>query len=106
MVCWPTAARRPDLPASADPRFDLAAFLTAIGHRADGAAAITDAEAGVIVLGGFADPLTGRTTRITAARQDHADKARLLDEAAVRLSAARKVLSRAEDRARAADAAE
>ena len=102
----PTAARRPDLPASADPRFDLAAFLTAIGRRADGAAAITDAEAGVIVLGGFADPLTGRTTRITAARQDHADKARLLDEAAVRLSAARKVLSRAEDRARAADAAE
>ena len=58
------------------------------------------------MLGGFADPLTGRTTRITAARQDHADKARLLDEAAVRLSAARKVLSRAEDRARAADAAE
>ena len=102
----PTAARRPDLPASADPRFDLAAFLTAIGRRADGAAAITDAEAGVIVLGGFADPLTGRTTRITAARQDHADKARLLDEAAVRLSAARKVLSRAEDRARAADSAE
>jgi hypothetical protein len=102
----PTAARRPDLPASADPRFDLAAFLTAIGRRADGAAAITDAEAGVIVLGGFADPLTGRTTRITAARQDHADKARLLDEAAVRLSAARKVLSRAENRARAADAAE
>ena len=102
----PAAARRPDLPASADPRFDLAAFLTAIGRRADGAAAITDAEAGVIVLGGFADPLTGRTTRITAARQDHADKARLLDEAAVRLSAARKVLSRAEDRARAADAAE
>jgi chromosome segregation protein len=102
----PTVARRPDLPASADPRFDLAAFLTAIRRRTDGAAAITDAEAGVIVLGGFADPLTGRTTRITAARQDHGDKARLLDEAAVRLSAARKVLSRAEDRARAADAAE
>ncbi len=89
-------------PASADPRFDLAAFLAAIGRRADGA---TDAEAGVVVLGGFADPLTGRPARIAAARQDHADQAARLREAGTRLTAARKVLSRAEDRARAADAA-
>ncbi len=99
-------AGRPDLPASTDPRFDLAAFLTAIGRRADGAAAITDAEAGVIVLGGSADPLTGQAARIAAARQEHADKAGLLNEAVATLSAARKVLSRAGDRARGADAAE
>jgi hypothetical protein len=106
----PTAATRPGLPASADPRFDLAAFLTAVGHRADGhraaGAAITDAEAGVIVLGGFTDPLTGRGARITAARQDHAEKAGLLGEATATLSAARKVQRRAEDRVRAAAAAE
>jgi chromosome segregation protein len=102
----PAAAGSADLPASADPRFDLAVFLAAIGRRADGAAAMTDSEAGVIVLGGFTDPLTGRPARIAAARQDHADKAELLSEAEARLGAARKVLSRAEDRARAADAAE
>ena len=94
------------LPASADPRFDLAVFLTAIGRRAGGAAAMTDAEAGVMVLGGFPDPITGRAARIAAARHDHADKAALLDKAVARLSATRKVLRRAEDRARAADAAE
>ena len=93
------------LPASADPRFDLAVFLTAIGRRAGGVAAMTDAEAGVIVLG-FPEPITGRAARIAAARQDHADKAALLNEAVARLSAARKILKRAEDRARAADAAE
>jgi chromosome segregation protein len=102
----PAAAKHPDLPASADPRFDLAVFLTAIGQRADSAAAMTDAEAGVIVLGGFTDPLTGRATRIAAARQDHAEKARLLNEAVATLRTARKILSRAEGRARAADAAE
>ena len=78
------------LPASADPRFDLAVFLTAIGRRVGGVAAMTDAEAGVIVLGGFPDPITGRAARIAAARQDHADKAALLNEAVARLSAARK----------------
>jgi chromosome segregation protein len=102
----PAAASCGDLPASADPRFDLAAFLAAIGRRAEGAAAMTDAEAGVIVLGGFTDPLTGRPARIAAARQDHAEKAELLNEAVGRLNAVRKVLSRAEERAHAADAAE
>ena len=100
------AAEQPDLPASADPRFDLAVFLTAVGHRADGAATLTDAAAGVIVLGGFTDPLTGRAARIAAARHDHTEKVRLLNEAEARLKAARKVLSRAEDRVRAAEAAE
>jgi chromosome segregation protein len=102
----PAAAKHPDLPASADARFDLAVFLTAIGHRADGAAALTDAEAGVIVLGGFTDPLTGRAARIAAARHDHTEKAGLLNEAVARLGSARKFLSRAEDRVRAAEAAE
>jgi chromosome segregation protein len=102
----PAAAKHPDLPASADPRFDLAVFLTAIGHRADGAAAMTDAAAGVIVLGGFTDPLTGRAARIAAARHDHTDKAGLLSKAEAQLTAARKVLRRAEDRVRAAEAAE
>jgi hypothetical protein len=105
-VPQPPEVRPADMPASADPRFDLAAFLTAIGRRADGTAAVTDTEAGVIVLGGFADPLTGRPARIAAARQDHAEKTALLNEAAARLSAARKILTRAEARVRAAEAAE
>ena len=88
----PDAAKPTALPASADPRFDLAVFLTAIGRRADGAAAMTDAEAGVIVLGGFPDPITGRAARIAAARQYHADQAALLNEAVTRLGAARKIL--------------
>jgi hypothetical protein len=101
----PGAGAGGEVPGCGDSRFDLGAFLGAVGGRADGAG-LTDGAAGVIVLGGFADPLTGRPGRIAAARQDHADQAGLLSEAGARLSAARKVLSRAEDRARAADAAE
>jgi chromosome segregation protein len=103
----PTSAtiKRTDLPASADRRFDLAVFLTAIERRADGAV-MTDTEAGVIVLGDFTDPLTGRAARIAGARQDHAAEIKLFDEAVTRLSAARKVLRRAEDRVHAAEAAE
>ena len=97
------------LPGSADPRFDLGVFLGALGRRGDGAGGpggMADAEAGVVVVGGFGDPLTGRAARVAAAHSEHAEQIRRLDEAVTRLSAARKVVSRAEERVRAAGAAE
>jgi hypothetical protein len=101
-----STVRNKDLPGSADPRFDLTAFLTAIGRRAGRSAEITDGDAGVLVLGGFAEPLTGRAARITTARQAHQGKSDLLTKAKDKLAAARTSLSRAEDRGRAAAAAQ
>lgn len=93
-----------DLPASADPRFDLTAFLAALAARAGDGPGDTDTPAGVIVLGGFSEPLTGRAARITAARAAHQDKAGLLAAAEKAVTAARRVLDRAAARTAAAEA--
>jgi chromosome segregation protein len=101
-----TAAAR--LPGCTDERFDLTSFLTAIGQRAGQGGQLADGQAGVIVLGGFAEPLTGRTGRVLAARQAHQAALKELDEAEALVTSVRKMQSRAETRlqaARAADAA-
>ncbi|WP_245975694.1 chromosome segregation ATPase [Amycolatopsis palatopharyngis] len=94
------------LPASADARFDLTTFLTAIADRAGTGPAEVDVAAGVIVLGDFGEPLTGRAARIAAARAEHRAKVDLLTEAEKRLAAARHTLSRATTRTEAAVAGE
>jgi chromosome segregation protein len=94
------------LPASADPRFDLTTFLTAIIDRAGTQPAEIDVAAGVIVVGEFAEPLTGRAARIAAARAEHRAKANLLTEANKLLATARHTLSRATTRTEAAVAGE
>jgi chromosome segregation protein len=94
------------LPASADTRFDLTTFFTAIVNRAGTQPAEIDMAAGVIVVGEFAAPLTGRATRIAAARAEHRTKVDLLTEANKLLATARHTLSRAETRTKAAEAGE
>ncbi len=94
------------VPASADPRFDLTTFLTVLAQRAGDAAADVDAAAGVIVLGEFSEPLTGRAARIAAARAEHREKADLLTDAEKQVTAARLTLSRATARTEAAVAGE
>ncbi|MBT8226143.1 MAG: chromosome segregation ATPase [Dactylosporangium sp.] len=94
------------LPASADTRFDLTTFFTAIVDRAGTQPAEIDVAAGVIVVGEFADPLTGRAARIAAARAEHRAKAARLTEANKLLTSARHTLARAETRTKAAEAGE
>jgi predicted nuclease with TOPRIM domain len=94
------------LPASADTRFDLTRFFTAIDDRAGAQPAEIDVAAGVIVVGEFADPLTGRAARIAAARAEHRAKAALLTVANKLLARARHTLARAEARTKAAEAGE
>ena len=54
-------------PKSADKRFTLDAFFAAIGERAT--KDHIDDVAGVLAVGQFDEPLTGRTARIEAARR-------------------------------------
>jgi chromosome segregation protein len=95
-----------NLPVSLDTRFDLTAFLTAIGQRAGASSGTIDDQAGVILLGGFAEPTTGRTGRILAARQAHVESMEQLSSAERRVEAVRKNLGRAETRVQAAAAAQ
>ncbi|MEU0538322.1 hypothetical protein ABZ319_00485 [Nocardia sp. NPDC005978] len=99
-------AHSTSLPASADTRFDLTRFFTAIDNRAGTQPAEIDVAAGVIVVGEFAEPLIGRAARIAAARAEYRGKAELLAEANKLLVAARHRLSRATTRAEAAVAGE
>ncbi|MGW2157558.1 chromosome partitioning protein ParA [Nonomuraea sp. NPDC001699] len=94
------------LPASADKRFDLTTFLTAIVDRAGTQPAEIDVAAGVIVVGEFAEPLTGRAARIASARAEHRTRADLLSEANKLVTTARHTLSRATIRTEAAVAGE
>lgn len=94
------------LPGSADARFGLATFLTALAGRAGSAAAEVDVAAGVIVPGELADPLTGRASRIGTARAEHQARAAALVEATEAVAVARSRRERAAERTRAASAAE
>lgn len=100
----PTQVTR--LPASADARFDLTTFQTAIVDRAGARPAEIDVAAGVLVVGEFAEPLTGRAARIAAARADHREKADRLAKVEKILASARQSLLRAKTRTEAAVAAE
>jgi hypothetical protein len=95
-----------DLPVSCDPRFDLTGFLTVIGQRAGSGSGEADAEAGVLTLGGFAEPIAGRAGRVLAAQQAHRRVAEQLDRAGRSLATVQKDLALAEERRNAAQAAE
>ncbi|WP_051426393.1 chromosome segregation ATPase [Jiangella gansuensis] len=119
------AAALTGLPGSllvlADAGRDLSAFLAALADRAGepaavvdgtattdeaGPAAVVDAAAGVIAVGGFADPITGQPARVAAATADLEAASAALEEAGAAVDQARGAVARAEARARAADAAE
>ncbi|MFI1378426.1 hypothetical protein [Embleya sp. NPDC020886] len=65
------SAAHVDLPDNADPQYDLSGFLEALDARVTTRAdpdRVHD-DAGVVVIGGFPRPVTGRATRIAAARE-------------------------------------
>ncbi|MGH3156050.1 MAG: hypothetical protein ACRDNF_05690, partial [Streptosporangiaceae bacterium] len=95
-----------ELPVSCDARFDLAGFLTAIGQRAGEAGEVTDEAAGVLTLGGFAEPITGRAGRVLAAQQGHQETLDILRRADVLVATVQNQLARAEARVRAAEASD
>lgn len=108
VVADPPRAQGPvasaDLPASADARFDLTSFLTVLAERGGDEPVQVDVAAGVIVLGDFGKPLTGRAARIASARAAHREKVDLLTDAEKLVGTARLTLSRATARADAAEA--
>lgn len=84
---------------------DLTTFLDAVAARA-GKGAVVDDAAGVLAIGGFAEPITGQPARVAAAQEAHRELTEALDAAAAVVEQARATLARAETRAKAADAAE
>ncbi|WP_432938389.1 chromosome segregation ATPase [Kribbella sp. CA-253562] len=89
-------------PASADSRFVLDTFFATLASR--GTKELIDEPAGVISVGQFDEPITGRTARIEAARRrlDAAVEAR--GEASAALEQARSRVQQAERRTAAARA--
>ncbi|RIQ27357.1 coiled-coil domain-containing protein [Jiangella rhizosphaerae] len=84
---------------------DLTTFLDAVAARA-GKGAVVDEAAGVLAIGGFAEPITGQPARVAAAQEAHRELTEALDAAAAVVEQARAALARAETRAKAAEAAE
>ncbi len=85
--------------------FDLTTFLGAVGERS-GDMPVVDANAGVVVVGGFAEPITGRAVRVAAACEEHRARAASLTAAKAATDSARTALDTAQARTRAARAGE
>jgi hypothetical protein len=100
------AASDAGLPVSADPRFPISGFLTALAERTGDDDEQVDAAAGVVVIGDFPDPITGRVARIAAAQAavSAAEVAQKASESA--LAVAARLLERAQERTESAEAAD
>ncbi|SCF48718.1 hypothetical protein GA0070216_12828 [Micromonospora matsumotoense] len=95
------------LPGSADPEYDVSGFLAAL-HARTTARSDPDRvydDAGIVVVGGFSQPATGRATRIAAARERVRQRSTAHEDAVkARNAAGQKVIS-AERRQKGARAA-
>ncbi|TCC17082.1 chromosome segregation ATPase [Kribbella sindirgiensis] len=89
-------------PKSADKRFVLDAFFAAIGERAT--KDNVDDVAGVVAVGQFDEPITGRTARIEAARRRVEAAVEARSKASAALEQARSRVEQAERRTAAARA--
>ncbi|MEU6246046.1 chromosome segregation ATPase [Glycomyces sp. NPDC047010] len=94
------------LPASADPRFSLTRFLTALEARGDETDRFTDLPARVKVAGHYPAPITGRTARIRQARQELETASEQLEETDEKVTLAESHLALAERRKTGAEAAQ
>jgi hypothetical protein len=102
-----TSAEHADLPDSADPQYDLSGFLAALDARTTARAdpdRVHD-DAGIVIVGGFPRPVTGRAARIAAAREDVRRESDSHQQAEETLKAARQQVTAAERRQRGARAA-
>ncbi len=95
-----------NLPVSADPRFPVSAFLSALAERGGADPQAVDDAAGVVVIGDFADPITGRVARVAAARAGVVAAEASLRAAEAALAVAARGLERAQQRTEAAEAAD
>ncbi|MGI8311730.1 chromosome segregation ATPase [Saccharopolyspora hattusasensis] len=96
------------LPTTADGAMTVNRFLAALRdrheHSTDPARAL-DTGAGVITLGGFSDPVTGRATRIAQAREAADTTAVAYQQAREQVDAAERAVTLAQNRLQAAQAA-
>lgn len=96
------------LPATTDGAMTVNRFLAALRDRheqsSDPAGAL-DTGAGVVTLGGFADPLTGRATRIAQARDAADIAAAAFQQARGHVDAAERAVTLAQNRLQSAEAA-
>ena len=104
-VAAPAPNRR--LPGSTDPGYDLGGFLAALDARTTARSdpdRVHD-DAGIVVIGGFSQPATGRAARIAAAREQVRQKSAEHQDAVDAWKSARQKVSSAERRQRGARAA-
>jgi chromosome segregation protein len=100
------AAGGAGLPVSADPRFPISGFMAALAERSGDDDQQVDVAAGLMVIGDFADPITGRVARIAAAQASVAAAEAGQKEAESALGVAARLLERARERSAAAAAAD
>ncbi|RLV10072.1 hypothetical protein CTZ27_02195 [Streptomyces griseocarneus] len=101
------SAGRIDLPSNADPQYDLSGFLATLDARVTAHAnpdRVHD-DAGVVIIGGFPSPVTGRAARITAARERVRQESESHQLAEERWKAAGRRVTAAERRQKGARAA-
>jgi hypothetical protein len=102
-----TSADRAALPGNADPRYDLGGFLAAIDGRTTAHAdpdRVHD-DAGIVIVGGFPEAVTGRAARIAAARGNVGRESDSHRRAEEKLKAAKQEVAAAERRKGGARAA-
>ncbi|MFJ1880946.1 hypothetical protein [Streptomyces sp. NPDC088137] len=102
-----TSAGHVGLPSNADPRYDLSGFLAALDARVTTRAnpdRVHD-DAGVVIVGGFPRPVTGRAARIAAARERVRQASESHQQAEERWKAAVQQVTAAERRQKGARAA-
>lgn len=95
------------LPGNADPQYDLGGFLTALDARttAHSQPDRVHDDAGIVIVGGFPEPVIGRAARITAARDHVRRESDSHEKATERLKAARQQATAAKRRQKGARAA-
>jgi hypothetical protein len=102
-----TSAEHTGLPGNADPQYDLSGFLQALDARTAAHAnpdRVHD-EAGIVIVGGFPAPVTGRAARIAAAREHVRREAESHEQAVEKLKTAKQLVTAAERRQKGARAA-
>jgi hypothetical protein len=102
-----TSAEHADLPGNADPQYNLGGFLAALDARTTARSEpdrVHD-DAGIVIVGGFPEPVTGRAARIAAARDHVRRESDSHQQAEEKLNAARRQVTAAERRQKGARAA-
>jgi hypothetical protein len=103
----PASAERAILPGNADPQHDLSGLLAALDARTTARAdpdRVYD-DAGIVIVGGFPTPVTGRAARIAAAREHVRRESDSYQQAEEKLKAAKQRVTVAERRQKGARAA-